>query len=366
MNILVLYHGYGNKGGGEKTLYNFLNFSSTYCKINVITINDTKLPLCCKQITLLIKSLKHRHRNRISILFFIFNFIGIFIYIRLLVKNIKKLNPDFIYVHDNFNKALIPIVNLFLNKPLVCHCHDILKGRFTDNYLRIVYRYFFYRIIFPSESSLLSVFNSNFQITKVIRPMPMEIFLPYYGHSNYRQFNFLTVGMLDYVKGHDVVINALAYIQKHYPEYKLTYSIVGSGNEYHNLKSIAANLDLSKAIKFHGYVEDLDNVFQSSHAVIIPSRQESFGLSFMEAALRGIPIIYSDVDALKENSSGFNLIKFCNESHVSCAEAMIDMVNRYTSQVMVGNSFKIYWQIRQIDSNPESFNFLFDKKICAA
>jgi glycosyltransferase involved in cell wall biosynthesis len=170
---------------------------------------------------------------------------------------------------------------------------------------------------------------------------------------------------LDYVKGHDIVINAVAYIHKHHPEYKLSYSIVGSGTELQNLQSIVAKLNIFKTVKFLGYVDDLDLVFQSSNAVIIPSRQESFGLSFMEAALRGIPIIYSDVDALKENAGGFNLIKFSNGDHIACAEAMIDMVNRYKTQLIVGSSFRIYWEASQTDSNPESFNFLFDTKICA-
>jgi len=365
MKVLVLYHGYGNKGGGEKTLLNFLNFSSKYYKIDVITINDIKLPHCLNVNTISIKNLKYSQRKNKNILFYILNLPSIILYIKLLVNNIKKLDPDFIYVHDNFNKSIIPILNFLCKKPFVCHCHDILKGGLIDNYLRIVYKFFFDKIIFPSDSSLFSVFPSHLDKVKVIRPMPTEKFLPYYEHNVYDQFKFLTVGMLDYVKGHDIVINALAYIHKHHPEYKLSYSIVGSGTELQNLQSIVAKFNIFKIVKFLGYVDDLDLVFQSNNAVIIPSRQESFGLSFMEAALRGIPIIYSDVDALKENAGGFNLIKFSNGDHIACAEAMIDMVNRYKTQLIVGSSFRIYWEASQADSNPESFNFLFDTKICA-
>lgn len=365
MNVLVLYHGLGNTGGGEKTLFSFLKYSDKFCRICIATLVPESIPDIFIRVKLLNFRFNYVHRRDLTLLDFSKIFFYSILYIYKLTFTIKHFNPDVIYVHDNYNKALVPIIKLLSGARIVCHCHDVIKNTITDNLLSIIYRNYFDRIIFPSNAALNSVFKGKSKISTVIKPMPIQQFERYRGPLISRdEFRLLTVGLLDYVKGHDIVINAMAYLRKFYPDITLTYTIVGNGFELTNLKDQVLRLGLSNCVRFLGYVEDLNDIFQQSHVSIIPSRQESFGLSFMESALRGVPIIYSDVDAMSENAGSYDISKFKCGDHVSCAESIIHMINNYDLQLQVADSFRIYCQSIQADSNEPSYNFLFNDQLC--
>ena len=108
---------------------------------------------------------------------------------------------------------------------------------------------------------------------------------------NLPQRFFLFVGMLRYYKGLHILLEAMKGID--YP-----VVIVGSGPVESELKKQVLSLGL-KNIHFLGVLPDIDKValLTLCYAVIFPShlRSEAFGLSLLEGAMYGKPMISSEI-----------------------------------------------------------------------
>jgi rhamnosyl/mannosyltransferase len=102
---------------------------------------------------------------------------------------------------------------------------------------------------------------------------------------------FLFVGVLRYYKGLHILLDAVANLD--YP-----VVIVGAGPIEQELKAHAARLGL-KHVLFVGALEDADKValLKLCYAVAFPShlRSEAFGISLLEGAMFGKPMISSEI-----------------------------------------------------------------------
>ncbi len=102
---------------------------------------------------------------------------------------------------------------------------------------------------------------------------------------------FLFIGVLRYYKGLNILLDALALGD-------LPTVIVGAGSIEYELKVKAESLGL-KNVLFLGQVSEEDKVaiLDLSYAVVFPShlRSEAFGISLLEGAMFGKPMISSEI-----------------------------------------------------------------------
>lgn len=115
--------------------------------------------------------------------------------------------------------------------------------------------------------------------------------------------SILTVGRIttsEFYKGHNYVIKAMPALLKQFPN--LTYNIVGDGNGRAALESLAAEIGVTHAVRFHGTVSDaeLRHQYENASLFIMPSRNEGFGFVFIEAMVQAIPAIGGNIDATPE------------------------------------------------------------------
>jgi rhamnosyl/mannosyltransferase len=102
---------------------------------------------------------------------------------------------------------------------------------------------------------------------------------------------FLFVGVMRYYKGLHILIEAVR--NSDYP-----IVVVGAGPIEKELKDQVESLGINN-IYFVGFVSDEDKValFTLSYAVLFPShlRSEAFGISLLEGAMHGKPLISSEI-----------------------------------------------------------------------
>ena len=67
--------------------------------------------------------------------------------------------------------------------------------------------------------------------------------------------------------------------------------IAGEGKEKKNLSNFAESLDLGHRVSFLGKVSDMDSVYGGADILLSTSLYEGYGLSIMEAAASGIPVV---------------------------------------------------------------------------
>jgi glycosyltransferase involved in cell wall biosynthesis len=106
------------------------------------------------------------------------------------------------------------------------------------------------------------------------------------------------VGRLIPIKGHDVLLAALARVREELPE--ATLEIAGDGPLDAELRTTVARRGLTDAVSFLGRVAPAAPVFERAAIVVVPSRGEGFGMVALEAMERGRAVVASDVGGLPE------------------------------------------------------------------
>ena len=106
------------------------------------------------------------------------------------------------------------------------------------------------------------------------------------------------VGRLIPIKGHDVLLRALAAVRRELPT--VTLRIAGDGPLEPELRATMSALRLDDAVTFLGRVVPAGPVFEESEIVVVSSFGEGFGMVALEAMERGRPVIASAVGGLPE------------------------------------------------------------------
>jgi glycosyltransferase involved in cell wall biosynthesis len=108
------------------------------------------------------------------------------------------------------------------------------------------------------------------------------------------------VGRLAHNKGVDILVRAAAILKPAHPE--LHWVIVGDGPDRGPLEALATKLGVASVIHFIGDVTRCGALaaFKGFDVAVVPSREEGFGLSALEAMACGVPLVASAVGALHE------------------------------------------------------------------
>jgi len=106
-------------------------------------------------------------------------------------------------------------------------------------------------------------------------------------------------GKLACFKGTDVLIDAASTYERQLPGAATV--IAGEGSERPALESLARALHL-KNLYFLGFIEQerLVRLYAAADVAVVPSREEPFGLSALEAMACGLPVVASSVGGLTE------------------------------------------------------------------
>lgn len=101
---------------------------------------------------------------------------------------------------------------------------------------------------------------------------------------------FLVVGRLIYLKGHELLMDALERIPK---ELKFECHIVGEGKHLNHLRKCCADKNLEDVVFFDGAVpySRINTVYRSADVLIMPSFREATGSVLLEAMSNGLPIV---------------------------------------------------------------------------
>lgn len=103
----------------------------------------------------------------------------------------------------------------------------------------------------------------------------------------------VALGSLLPVKGHDVLVRALAEIVTTVPNVHV--AIAGSGETLDALLRQADELGVGSRLHMLGYRGDIANILASGDVFAHPSRSEGLPLAVLEAMFIGLPIVATDV-----------------------------------------------------------------------
>ena len=101
----------------------------------------------------------------------------------------------------------------------------------------------------------------------------------------------LYVGRMTVQKGPDLLLEAVPDVLKDYPNAKFVF--VGDGYMKSQLENRARQLGIGHAVRFTGYIsnEEKTKLMKAAECVVVPSRNEPFGIVVLEAWACGKPVI---------------------------------------------------------------------------
>ena len=112
--------------------------------------------------------------------------------------------------------------------------------------------------------------------------------------TKFRAPIILCVGRLEYAKGQDILIRALAQL----PDFCLMF--VGEGTSLSGLKELSSRLGLADRVLFFGGTDRVYEFMKACDLYVQPSRWEGFGIAALEAMACGARVVAADVPGLRE------------------------------------------------------------------
>lgn len=109
----------------------------------------------------------------------------------------------------------------------------------------------------------------------------------------------VTVGRQEYQKGHEGLISSFAGVVRSRPAaYLLIVGREGAATE--RTKERVETLDLEESVGFAGHRTDIPYILSASDLFVFPSLYEGLGGALIEAMAESMPIVASDLAALRE------------------------------------------------------------------
>ncbi len=137
----------------------------------------------------------------------------------------------------------------------------------------------------------------------------------------------LCAGRLTSQKGVDVIIRAMPIVLRAFPNAKL--DIVGQGPDRTRLERLAWSLKLATHVRFHGYLPGAarDQLAAQAWVAVCPSAFEGWGVSAVEAGARGLPVVASNVNGLRDSvRDGVTGLLVPHGEPIALAEALVGLL----------------------------------------
>jgi teichuronic acid biosynthesis glycosyltransferase TuaC len=231
---------------------------------------------------------------------------GAFLFARIVgrVRELQKLHPiDLIHAHAPLpcgHAALL--LSVELGVPYVVSVHGLdafstkqVSGRAGEWCRRISQRVYrsSRRVICISErvrEQVLEGAGNSCRTSVVYNGVDPELFPPGTESTDERPI-ILSVGNLIPIKGHDLLIRAVASLAAEFPT--LTLEIIGDGPERGRLQALAQQLHVDDRVRFLGRRsrQQVASAMQQCTLFALPSRYEGLGCVYLEAMASGKPVI---------------------------------------------------------------------------
>lgn len=227
-------------------------------------------------------------------------------------------NADCVISFMDSTNILSIIATAFLGRKLIISEHS------AHDFVGLKWRVL-RRIFYPFASALTVLSKSDFSYYSFVKNKAIiynpSIFKPSFGGQKEKLIIF--VGRLEYVKGCDIFLRALALLRL--DDFKVL--VLGSGSQKQSLQSLSAKLGL-KNLEFLGSVSDIQNYYKKAKIIVSSSRFEGLGNALIESAFFDcIRVATPTVGALELLEDGKNGFISSDFSEQALAKAILKALN---------------------------------------
>lgn len=303
--------------------------------------------------------------------FYFFDFLRI-------VKNIKKnknKNDFVLSTQDPFETGLVGLIlKLVYRLPLQIQVHTDFANRYFITHSSLNF------IRFPLGLITLSFADSirtvSERIAKSVHSLSHNIsVLPVFtiksesGNSKSEigtekeAIKFLTVCRLEKEKDLETAIIAFKKVLD--TGMKAEFIVVGDGSQRNNLENLCRELKIENEIKFEGWQNNLNKYYGKADIYISTSLYEGYGMSMVEAASFGLPLVISEAgvagDYFRDEENAF----VCRPKDLeSIAQGMIKLSSSLELRKIMGGKARI--EVKRREINKEEYLLKYKESLQVA
>ena len=165
------------------------------------------------------------------------------------------------------------------------------------------------------------------------------------------QENFVIghVGRFSEVKNHRFILQVFNAFVKKYPAMNPKLMLVGNGELFDEMKTLAVELNIDYNVLFLGTRHDIPDLLQAMDVMIMPSHYEGFPVTLVEAQAAGLPCVVSNTitkDAvIKDNV----IMKSLEDDVEDWSKSIAENTNRFVeNDLLVKSGFDIQSTVNQL------------------
>jgi glycosyltransferase involved in cell wall biosynthesis len=211
----------------------------------------------------------------------------------------RKNKPDILHAHSRVPAWIAMFTSRFCGRPYMVTAHAYFSTQ--ARWIYIPYRQA-NKVICVSksvENSMKNCFSDNTVVVRNGMPPASDIWQG--SGPGGSKVIFLFVGRLTQLKGLQDILQVLSTMQGNWQ-----LDILGDGPWRKQLEEMTKSFMLDKKVIFHGFKEDPDAWMTRSDCLLFPSYIEGMPLTLARAIQIGIPVIASDIEAVREMSIDIN------------------------------------------------------------
>lgn len=218
---------------------------------------------------------------------------------------IKQETPDILHAHYATSYGLIAALSSFTPFFLSVWGSDVYEFPYKSKINRLAVKYILRRANYITSTSMAMALQTSKFTTKKIEVIPFGVNTDHFNDTpEFKDGRFVigTVKTLSHNYGIDLLIRSYKLFSDANPGIDSVLEVVGDGPDREKLEILSAQLGIADKVIFRGYIDNhrLPEVYNSFDLAVFLSRRESFGVSAVEAASCGTPVIASATDGFKE------------------------------------------------------------------
>jgi glycosyltransferase involved in cell wall biosynthesis len=227
------------------------------------------------------------------------------------IKLVRKVRPDLIHAHCATSRLLAAAASLFTGIPAAgTFHHSILEPYAKKPSNQIVAKLLAHVIAISSNRQQLMQRNlglSAKNLTLIHGGTEIEPLADAEARQQCREqlgiaadrLALLSVGHLGQIKGHDYVVEAMTTVIQRIPNVHLYIGGQGLEEDFRRLNSLIAQHQLQQHVTLLGEIKPKP-WYDASDVFVLASIEEGFGLVFIEAAARRLPVVATDTGGISD------------------------------------------------------------------
>ncbi|WP_425806330.1 glycosyltransferase [Desulfitobacterium sp. Sab5] len=229
--------------------------------------------------------------------------------VRWVKEKVQELQPDILHAHYATSFGFLGAI---------CSVHPFIISAWGSDIFSFPKQSLFHRLLLKwilgkadylcSTSHIMAKeMDCYIKVSQKIEVIPFGVDIDQFspqenlGSTSSRKVIFGVAKYLQPVYGLDILFESFARLNKLRPGQALL-KIAGDGPELFRLKSLAARLGIDQYVEWLGAMPNskIAQFYRDLDVVVVPSRQESFGVTAVEGSACARPIIASRVGGLPE------------------------------------------------------------------